>query len=140
MADGSAKVSFAWADGTYDFRLGLSELRALQEKTECGPLVLWRRILAGEWRVDDLGWTIQYGLEGGGLKPMEASKLRARYVDERPLLESIEPASKILEAALVGAEDDPVKKAQAAQDATATSEQTASSPSPPSSDMAQQSV
>lgn len=125
-----ASLEFDWADGTYKFRLGLGEIRELQEKTKVGPRRLWMRIRSGEWFVDDLREAIRLGLIGGGMEPVNATKLVRRYVDARPLAESVEPSMKILTAMLVGVPDDPVGKTQAAEDANKTN--TNVSPSPQS--------
>lgn len=130
-------ITMDWADGTYTFRLGIGELRELQEKVSaarvrigaepCGPAFLAAEIGAGRWLVDDLRETLRLGLIGGGLKPAEALPLVRRYVEERPLNESVIPAYAVLTAALVGAPDEPVGKPDPAE---ALTEDAASSPSP----------
>lgn len=107
-----ASTSFPWADrtaeeGGYRFRLGIGESRELQEKTDCGLLyLLQQRVLAGAWRIDDLRETIRLGLIGGGLAPADALVLVSRYVDDRPWIESVQPAARILTAAVFGAPDE----------------------------------
>lgn len=129
----SAKISFAWADGDYTFRLAIAQLEELQEKTDCGPLFLLNRINSAEWRVQDLRETIRLGLIGGGMAPTDALKLVKRYVDDRPLIESIKPASAILTAAIIGARDgEKPGKAKATKTAAATISQEENSPLPPS--------
>jgi hypothetical protein len=127
--DGS--ISFVWGDGEHRFRLAIGQLRELQEKTNTGPAEVLRRVSSGLWRVDDVRETVRLGLIGGGMAPGEAYKLVQRYVDERPLRESVQPAQAILLAALVGAPDEPVGKAAAAEAETETT-QVGASPSPPS--------
>ena len=101
--DGSCE--FEWADGTYRFRLSIGGIEELQEKTGCGPYFLLNRINSGSWMVGDLRETIRIGLIGGGKTPAEAMSLVKRYVDDRPLLESLAPARAILMAKLAGAPD-----------------------------------
>ena len=113
MADGSGSVAFDWADGTYSFRLAIGQLRELQDKTGIGPAALFDRLSGRDWRVDDLRETIRLGLIGGGMDPLDALVLVRRYVDERPLLESVQPAFRIMVAALVGVADDPAGKKKA---------------------------
>ena len=133
----NAQVTFGWADGDHTFRLGIKELEELQEKTDCGPLFLLNRILRNEWRVGDLRETIRLGLVGGGLDPFKAIELVKRYVDDRPLAESIEPAKAILTVAILGpADGEKPGKARAARP-KAPSLQTESSPLPPSTEPAQ---
>lgn len=133
----NAQVTFGWADGDHIFRLGIKELEELQEKTDCGPLFLLNRITRGEWRVADLRDTIRLGLIGGGLDPFKAIELVKRYVDDRPLSESVRPAQAILAAAILGpADGEKPGKARAAK-AKAPSLPTESSPLPPSTEPAQ---
>lgn len=121
MADGSARITFDWADGPHTFRLALEQLRTLQEATKTGPYTLWERVaLSREWRVDDIRETIRLGLIGGGMEPLDALALVRVYVDGRPLVESVAPAERILRAALIGADDDPVGKAGAERPADPT--------------------
>jgi hypothetical protein len=102
-------VTFDWADGEYTFDLPLGPVRALQEKTGFGPAMLLYRIQSSQWKVDDYRETIFQGLIGGGMKPVDASKLVKVYVDERPAQESLLPAQAILSAFIVGC---PSKKAE----------------------------
>lgn len=101
----SASVTLEWADGEYPFRLGIKQIEELQEKTDCGPYFLLSRLLNGTWKVHDARETIRLGLIGGGMAPDKAITLVKRYVDDRPLLESVKPASAILSAACIGAPD-----------------------------------
>lgn len=119
-----------WGDGEYTFRLPLGQLRELQDKTQAGPYEVLMRIRAGTWRLDDVRETVRLGLIGGGLPPPAAFQLVARYVDQRPLIESVGLAAEILAFAILGPEDDtPGKAAAAGEDTAAPAE---SSPSPPS--------
>lgn len=130
-------ITLEWADGEHVFRLGLGQLRELQERVSAvrvrigvepvGPAFLASEIGAGRWMVDDLRETIRLGLIGGGMKPAEALMLVQRYVDARPLQESVVPAYAILSAALVGAPEEPVGKPDPAG---APSGDAVSSPSP----------
>lgn len=108
--DGSARVTFIWGDEERTFRLGLKELRRVQDKTGVGPQELYVRIAARSWKVDDLRETILQGLIGGGSKAEDAIKLVQTWVDDRPLLQSVSPALTILGAALSGATDDDAGK------------------------------
>lgn len=88
------------------FRLSIGPLRALQEKTDCGPMELLQRFAAGTWRVDDLRETILQGLVGGGMPSPEASRLIRFNFDDLPLQPFVILAQGIVMAALVGAEDE----------------------------------
>lgn len=99
-------IELIWADGEYPFRLGIGQLRELQDKTTCGPLELFRRLGQGTWRVDDVRETLRVALIGGGMKPDDALRLVRLYVDERPLTESVLPAQAVLMMALYGNAED----------------------------------
>ena len=129
-----AKIDLTWADGEYTFRLPIAQLEELQEKCGAGPPAIFQRLCASSWMVRDVRETIRLGLIGGGMAPAKALSLVQRYVDERPLGENAPTAQAILLAAIIGVEDEPVGKAEAAKE-----DQTAASPSPPSTDSAQQS-
>lgn len=113
-----AKTTFVWGDAEHTFRLAIGQLRELQDKTGAGPFSLLRRLMDGDWRVDDLREVLRLGLIGGGLKPPEALALVQRYVDARPLMENWQPAQAILAAALYGDPGDPVGKAGPEETAT----------------------
>src|SRR4051812_43747277 len=91
----SAKITLEWADGEYDFRLGIGELKELQEKTRriknsagdyqyFGPMKIYEMLTNGEWNVEDVRETLRIGLIGAGTAPAEAIRLVKRYVDELP--------------------------------------------------------
>lgn len=117
------ETMLAWGDGTYPFALRIGELRGLQEKTDTGPQVLFRRLADGTWRVDDARHVLFFGLVGGGMPPVEATALVRRWCEERPLSESILPACVVLHAALFGVADESVGKAEAPPAATEQTEQ-----------------
>lgn len=100
MRDGRIELDFG--DGRYPFRLAWAQLISLQEKTDAGPFFLQQRMLKGEWRVQDLAETIRWGLIGGGMTPIDASKLVRMFVENRPLLETLPIAMGVLAAALIG--------------------------------------
>lgn len=110
-ADG--RVTLTWGDGEHVFRLAIGHLRELQDKTGTGPFAILKRLLDGSWRVDDAREIIRLGLIGGGMTPIDALLLVKRYVDERPIMESIAPAQIVLGRALMGDTDDDVGKEQA---------------------------
>lgn len=99
MAD---RIVLPFADGVYAFALKWGRLQELQEKTDCGPLELYTRLLSGRWRMQDVRETIRLGLIQGGVgwqgavigedgEPLDgleikvdaelANKLVRRYVD-----------------------------------------------------------
>lgn len=113
--NGTASITFLWADGDRNFRLPIGQLRELQDKCNAGPAEILSRLSSGAWRVDDIRETLRLGLIGGGMTPIDALVLIGRYVDMRPLLENVVPAQAVLMAAVVGDESDPVGKKKAAR-------------------------
>jgi hypothetical protein len=124
-----------WADGRQKFRLAIGQLRELQEKTDCGPMELLKRLLGGTWRLDDVRETIRLGLVGGGMASTAALKLVARYVDDAPLAESVPLAQAILSVLLFGSEEDSPGKAGRRRPTRPSP--MGDSPSPPSTALAQ---
>lgn len=98
----SAEILLEFPDEERLFRLGIGELRVLQEKTGRGPKALLKRLTTDEWFVDDLIQVILLGLIGGGMKTDLANTLVKELVIEKPLEPSVPFAQLILLAALVG--------------------------------------
>lgn len=133
-----ARVTFAWADGDYSFRLGWGELAELQEHCNAGPYVVLNRLHVGEWRIEDIGEVIRLGLIGGGTEPAKALTLTRRYVEGRPPFENHKFAVVILQAGLLGAPEEGVGEGVAANQTTApsTTFPTGRSDLPPSTEQA----
>jgi hypothetical protein len=105
-------ITLPWIGGEHEFALRLGELRALQDKTDAGPLELMHRIVEGRWRVDDLIETLRLGLIGAGMERGEAGQLVTRLFERHPLTAFALPAQAVLIAALTGPpaeEDEPGK-------------------------------
>ncbi|CAN7598823.1 gene transfer agent family protein [Bosea sp. LjRoot237] len=127
----NGRIELDFADGTYGFRLAIGELEELQEKTGVGPYTLLRRLLANDWRVEDVTHTIRLGLIGDGCKPTDALNLVRRYIEQRSeWLHNAMLAQAIVSAALVGAPEEVPGKDSASEDETGASNfQTDASPS-----------
>ncbi len=104
----------AWGDGVHRFRLNISGLLELEGKCDAGVMAIYDRLIDGKWKLVDVRETIRIGLIGGGKAPTDAHALTARYVDDRPLLESYPVALQILAKAM-NPPKDIAKKAKAAQ-------------------------
>jgi Phage tail tube protein, GTA-gp10 len=102
MGAGHAVVNATWADGDHTFRLEWKHWLELQEKLECGPNELLERLMLRRWRVQDLAEIIRLGLIGGGKSPTDAIAFVRRYVHDRPILENVEIATRIVSASLIG--------------------------------------
>jgi hypothetical protein len=124
--DGS--IELTWAGDLRQFRLGIDELLALQDKRDAGPQEIANRLSLQGWRVQDVHETLRLGLIGGGMD----AKLARRLVDERAgpgkLASSALIAYAVIVSAIQGDESDPVGKSEAAADAPGVQD----SPPPPS--------
>lgn len=98
----SASIPLIFGDGEYTFRLAIGQLNELDEKCDAGPMEQMARLQGGTWRLKDLRETIRLGLIGGGLAPADAFRMVRRYVDDRPLAESVPIAQAVLYAAVIG--------------------------------------
>lgn len=119
--DGS--TTFFYGDAEHRFVLTIGGLQELEEKCNAGGEEILLRILSRRQRTLELREILRLGLIGGGMAPAEVNVLLGRYFDppERPKLEAKEPAARILSAALQGAPDEPLGKAEpAGENATAT--------------------
>ena len=125
MAGFDARHTMVFGDGEYPFRLAIAQLLELQELTKAGPLELYDRLRGRDWRVQDIREPIRLGLIGAGMAPADAVRLVQRYVEQRPLLDSVPIAAIIVMRALAMPEDLPAGKAEAATETDA-------SPPPPS--------
>lgn len=118
-----AEIVRDFGDGTYRFRLGLGQLRELEEKRSVDSPTIFFRISAGHMFVDDMREVIRLALIGGeDVTPVQALKLCQRYVDDRPLFEWQALAQDVLGAALVGPpkEDDKKKESDATTPSVST--------------------
>lgn len=114
--NGSITLDFAGEERF--FRLGWRELIELQESRDMGPAYILGRLAVGQWQVQDIREVIRLGLQGGGAKHAEALKLVRTHVEACP--ENIggedgllNIAIRVLSAAIDGAPDEPLGKAEA---------------------------
>ena len=89
-----------WADGTYTFRLRYGEWIELQTKVDKGPLEILQRLMQGQWRVHEVREIVRLGLIGGGTPPATALGMVKTYVEQRPMLENVGLALRIVECGL----------------------------------------
>lgn len=116
--DGSLERFFG--DGEYRFRLAWKQLEKLQERLDCGPLVILDRLLKGHWMIADVREVIRWGLIGGGMDVNAAAKMILLYATDQPPmliapkeddddpdnLSLVGLAAAILGASLVGSPDE----------------------------------
>lgn len=98
--DGSTLIR--WPDDERKFRLGIGELRELQDKCDAGPAQIFRALSDMSWRFDYVRETIRLGLIGGGLAPQKALAIVGSYVVPGQLMACAGIAQIILYAALIG--------------------------------------
>ena len=110
-ADGS--ITRAWGDGEHRFRLRIGELRELEAKREAGAFEIYSRLANGSWRVDDIVEVLRLGLIGGGIAPVMALGLTAKYVQPGAFLDNVVTARVVLMNALFGDPQDMVGKVTA---------------------------
>ena len=111
-------VMLFWPGGEHPFRLGIEELRALQQKTDCGPEFLLMRLRSGQWHVDDLSETLRLGLIGGGMDQNAALKIVRDAFDRYPPIDFKVPALSVLMAGVYGPAEDPAGEGSPAGDPT----------------------
>ncbi len=123
-------IDLQFADGAYSFKLGLAQIRELQEKTGAGIGALYARVLQGRmgdgladghpafaaFHVDDVRETVRQGLIGGKqgrvdgadvpVTSLRATELVERYLDPMPLAEQWKLAASILYALVEGFSDE----------------------------------
>lgn len=117
----NAEVTLTWADGDYTFRLDWGQLEALQEATDFGPWAVLQRLTTKTCFIGEISSVLRFGLIGGGMTPVEATKIIKRYVTDRPPMENLEPAIVVLMTALVGAVDEAPGELEAAKPVDETS-------------------
>lgn len=127
-------IDLTWAGGDHTFRLGMDQIEELEATTEMSVFLLHAAMASDipMARLKHYSETIRLGLLGGGMKPLEARVLTKRYVDERPLVESVVLAQAILRASLERVhskelEDDPGEH-PAADSSASTSPQSTQMP------------
>jgi len=107
----NGSVTFEWGDAEYVFCVAKIKLALeLEEKCSSGVAEVFDRLRNDKWRINDVRETLRLGLIGGGLEPVAALKLVTRYCDDRPWIESVQPALLVLMAAMVGVPGDDVGK------------------------------
>lgn len=128
-------TQFQWGDDVHVFDLKLGQVRELEDKCKAGVFVVLGRLFGRTCSYDDIRETIRLGLIGGGKTPSQAWQLVTRYVDERPIAESLPVAMAIIAGLAHGAPEETADEAnpQSAAPATAESTSPPSMEAPPSS-------
>lgn len=99
-------VEISWRGGSHEFALPIGMLRALQDRTDSGPVEVLMRLQSGAWKVDDLIAVIALGLEGAGMVRKDAALLVKNEIDDGAITELVLPALAVLSYALYGDPED----------------------------------
>jgi hypothetical protein len=122
----SASIDLPFPDETRTYRLGIGELRQLQEKCDRGPMEILQALTLGRWRVDDIIQPIRLGLIGGGMKIADANTLVEKHIQTGALAEACVYAALIVNAAITGAPDEEIDMPKGAQGGKTTTPETGS--------------
>lgn len=85
-----------WAGGEHPFRLGIGELRAIEQKCDAGCAVVLMRLLSSQFKIDDVYQPIRLGLIGGGMSERDAQKTLDAALDVASPYALAIPAAEIL--------------------------------------------
>jgi hypothetical protein len=109
----SGSIRRFFGDATYEHRLGIAELRELEEETRVGLGVVHARLQTtsalplGDLFLRDTQLVLRLGLAGGGMDKERAALMVERHVKPPHLFDCSRLAFLVLSAALLGHEDDP---------------------------------
>jgi hypothetical protein len=95
-----------WAGGEHSFRLGIGELRAIEQRSDAGCAVVLMRLLSQQWKIDDVINPIRLGLIGGGLPERDAQTAVDKALDVASLYSLALPAAEILRRFIMWETDD----------------------------------
>lgn len=127
------EIEMAFGDEDHLFRLRLRQIAELQEKCKAGIGTIYRRVMTGEYYIEDVTETVRLGLIGGGMDPTKARTLMERYFDDIPVDAKWNMAAAILSACVVGysppGEEAP-GKAETAEGGSTSPSQSETEPSP----------
>lgn len=70
-----AAETIVWPGGEHSFRLGIGELRAIEQRCDAGVVVVLMRLLGQTWKIDDVLSPLRLGLIGGGMDERAAQKV-----------------------------------------------------------------
>lgn len=85
-----------WPGGEHSFRLGIGELRAIEQKCDAGCSVVFGRLLGMQWKIDDVIQPIRLGLIGGGMAERDAQRVLELAMDTASLWSLGVTAAEIL--------------------------------------------
>ena len=122
-------VKIVWAGGEHDFRFAIGELRALEQRCDCGCAVILARLFEGKFKVDDIYEVLRLGLMGGGLTERQAVRLIESSYPHANLFELAVSAATVLTRFIswpTGVQDDTPEEVKSGEEPATTN----SNPSP----------
>lgn len=82
-------ITVEWAGGEHVFALKAKQIEELEAVTDAGIGALWRRMVAGDWKMAELRHVVRLGLVGGGMGKVEAERMCKLHFDDVPVMGSI---------------------------------------------------
>lgn len=98
--------TIVWPGGEHQFRLGIGELRALEQRCDAGVAVVLMRLIGQQWKIDDVVSTLRIGLIGGGMAERDAQKTIEAALDVSSPYGLSVPAASILTKFIMWETDD----------------------------------
>ncbi|MBB4192798.1 gene transfer agent family protein [Rhizobium aethiopicum] len=95
-----------WPGGEHSFRLGIGELRAIEQRSDAGCAVVLMRLLSSQFKIDDVIQPIRLGLIGGGMQERDAQKVLDSALDIASPYALAVPAADILRRFIMWETDD----------------------------------
>ncbi|MGG7534682.1 gene transfer agent family protein [Rhizobium sp. 12,4] len=95
-----------WPGGEHSFRLGIGELRAIEQRSDAGCAVVLMRLLSSQFKIDDVIQPIRLGLIGGGMRDTDAQKVLDSALEIASPYALAVPAADILRRFIMWETDD----------------------------------
>lgn len=100
--------TIVWAGGEHSFRLGIGELRAIEQASDAGVSVVFMRLIGQQWKIDDVLSPIRLGLIGAGMSESDARTTIERATSlESPYALAVTAADVLRRFIMWGQEDAP---------------------------------
>lgn len=115
-----AAETIIWAGGEHRFRLGIGELRAIEQACDAGVSVVLLRLLGSQWKLDDVLAPIRLGLLGGGMPDTEVRATMERVTSINSPFELAVNAAEILKRFIMWETDDAPGEQEAGADQNQT--------------------
>lgn len=116
--------TITWPGGEHSFRLGIGELRAIEQRSDAGIAPVLMRLLGQAWKIDDVIAPIRLGLIGAGMDERAAQKALDAALDIASPYELAVTSAEILRRFIMWEGDDQPGEAQAGTANSPTRSQT----------------